>query len=349
MKILSLVREGSACDYHRVSLPFCFLELESGEEYQQIDDTTETFMNAFEGAKLVVLNRHTHIRKDLWEYLRRRHKFKVWVDVDDYWELYPEHYLYENWQRLKIKDKIIESMKEADIVSVTNKRLLVRVQEFNKNVVVIPNALPIGIDQFSVEKTESNKIRFMYAGGPSHSRDLAMVENLLSFIGEMPIYNDKTEFIFAGFNKRVKDKALKEMNRIMSRAPNYSTRFGLPLYRYMEHYNHCDISFCPLESNHFNIFKSNLKIIEAGCTKTPVICSSMAPYLEDKEMEGKGIYYATTYQDWMDAFVHYVKNPNLILQHGEELYNYVNRHYNLPEVNKIRRKIINSFKNNIIT
>src|SRR5271169_2973766 len=106
MKILLLVREGSSCDYHRITLPFRYLPLENGEECQTITDMQETRASDFQGVSLVVICRHSHVREDLLSFLKRKYKFKVWVDVDDYWELYPQHYLYDNWKRIGVAEKI---------------------------------------------------------------------------------------------------------------------------------------------------------------------------------------------------------------------------------------------------
>lgn len=344
MKIVLLVRPLAACDYHRVIMPFRYLDLLNKEHLTIIEEGQEIRASEFRHADLVIFNRHPTVDLEHLLILRDKYGFKMWVDIDDYWELYEGHYLYDNWKRGRIKEKMIKSMAKADIITTTNKRLLRSILPINEKVKIIPNAVPVGYEQFLSQKTESTRIRFMYAGGPSHVRDLETLLPFFQDISDSDDYYERTEFILAGFNDKVKEKALHQMNAIMGLAPRYNTLNGLPLNKYMSHYNQTDISIAPLKKNDFNEMKSNLKIIEAGCMRTAIICPRIYPYLEDKEMVGKGIYFYETAAGFFDVCNWLIRNPEDIVPGADELYNYVMEKYNLLEVNKLRREIINSFK-----
>lgn len=344
MKILLLVREDNACDYHRIMNPFRTLTLEDGERLviKQSNDTIRK--SDFKHADLVICNRNPFVDLDFLLEMKEEFKFKLWVDIDDIWELYKHHHLYQAWSLSNTTFLMIKSMAAADIVTVTNLRLLRKVLTINDKVKVIPNAVPIGFEQFTPDKTESTRVRFMYAGGPSHYYDLKSIEKLFDKLsGNLNIYA-KTEFIMAGYDPNYANKDLHKMWSILKKAPRHSYRPGLPLKSYMEHYNHADIAVSPLEGNDFNTYKSNLKIVEAGCMRMPIIVSRMYPFLEDKEMENSGVIFCETSEDWYKACRMFMENPQLIIPMGEKLYEYVKKKYNLLEVNQLRRDIINSFK-----
>lgn len=344
MKIVLLVRPQSACDYHRVINPFRCLQAEDGDNIVTIEEGQVLRPSEFKDADLVIFNRYPIVELETLLVIRKKYKFKIWVDIDDYWELYPEHYLYDAWRRAKMFDKILQSMVHADIITVTNKRLLRKALIINDKVKVIPNAVPIGFEQFTPDKTESTRVRFMYAGGASHVKDLSVLYSFFESIKCSTTFYDNSEFILAGYSDRYKEPALKEMNRIMSLAPKYSTRFGLPLHRYMDHYNHTDVSLAPLFENEFNTYKSNLKIIEAGCMGLPIICSNMFPFLEDNSMKNSGVFFCKNAGEWYEACKLLIDNPTLIVEYGNKLYEYVKQNYDLLKVNQLRRDIINSFK-----
>lgn len=344
MKILILYRKGSASDYHRIFNPFRYLPLESGEEvvYMTEDDQYQT--GNFKNVDLVIFNRHPTVDIKTFLEMKDRYKFKVWCDVDDSWELYENHYLHDDWKKNKVAEMILSSMNNADIVTVTNKRLLRKVLPINHKVQIIPNALPIGHEQFTSNKTESVKLRFMYAGGPSHYHDLTTIEEFFKLVNMNVNFKVKTQFTLAGFKDTYIGKPIHQMNQMMKMTPNYKTREILPLHEYMQHYNYTDVALAPLENNEFNTFKSNLKIIEAGCMKTPIIVSKMYPFLEDEEMDNKGVYFCNSTSDWLKAARTLMDNPTLVIDDAERLHEYVRKNYDLIKVNQIRRQIINSFK-----
>lgn len=344
MKILILYREKSACDYHRITLPFTYLPLENGEHVTYMTDEDVYQTRFFKEVDLVIFNRHPTVDMTQFKEMKVRYGFKVWCDIDDSWDLPEDHYLYNIWKTHKISNLIIESLNVADVVTVTNKRLLRKASSINKRCQIVPNGLPFGHQQFSPDKTDSIKLRFLYAGGPSHEKDLESIEEYLKLTTFNTHVVKKTQFILAGFRNDYKEGSLHEMNRIMRVTPGYKTREALPLNRYMEHYNYADVALAPLEKNDFNTYKSNLKIIEAGCMKTPIIVSSMYPFLEDLEMENKGVYFCQTASDWMNYTRSLMDNSNLVIEDGEKLHEYVKEKYDLLKINIIRRQILNSFK-----
>lgn len=340
MKILILYNENNACDYHRTVLPFRYLDLEDGEKFRYAKSTENLRPSDWRSSSIVYVNRSSSYEFDTVRALHKAYGFKLWVDLDDDWELYPEHYLYDTWKKSNAASLIQKYIIEADVVTCTHDRLACKIRSHNENVHVVPNALPIGYEQFVPNKTESNKIRFMTAGGESHYHDLKSIQPAFNLCSNIAVAV-RSEFVLAGVSK---SREWDKTESIMKRLPFFSTRPLLPLTSYMEHYDYADVSLAPLQGNRFNTFKSNLKIIEAGCMSMPILVSKMYPYLQDETAKDKGVFFCSDCWEWFDKIRYFVENPDKVLEYGKKLYDYVNKHYNLIEVNKQRRAIINSIK-----
>jgi glycosyltransferase involved in cell wall biosynthesis len=110
----------------------------------------------------------------------------------------------------------------------------------------------------------------------------------------------------------------------------------------MECYD-ADVALAPLEANMFTAFKSNLKILEAGCKNLPIICSNVPPYSD--EPPTLGVMYASNTREWVEWFQWCVRNPTAVKELGQQLGQYVREHYDLRKINEHRKQIIESLIN----
>lgn len=346
MKIIILLKEGDAADYHRLVNPFSCLTLKQDEKLRLLYYKEIPRVGDFRTASVVVVNRSFNLDLDFILGLRKRFGFFIWVDLDDYWILYKTHYLFDYWEKFKSEEKMIETLKIADVVTVTNKRLMLKALEHNKKVVVVPNALPMnaGFHKYISQKTESEKLRFMFAGGPSHADDLSTISEFFDECGRDIEFQRKSQFILAGYAPQRKDDPWIKMYNTMKSTGNLLTRHSLPVTSYMEHYNHADVSLAPLEGNEFNTYKSNLKTIEAGCMRMPIMVSNQYPYLEDIEAKDKGVIFCQDHNEWYKNAKWLIKNPNAVSDLGSKLREYVSSKYELDDINKIRREILDNLK-----
>src|SRR5690606_22932239 len=138
---------------------------------------------------LVIFNRLPSFSMKLLLNLKRIHGFKYIVDVDDYWFLNENHYLYDIHQKKLTAQKIIQAITSADAVTVTNSLLADKVKSINKNVHIIPNALPLTTPYIP---NYNYKTRFVYAGGHSHVNDVKIIKDVL--------YKSNIDLTLAGFN-----------------------------------------------------------------------------------------------------------------------------------------------------
>lgn len=126
----------------------------------------------------------------------------------------------------------------------------------------------------------------------------------------------------------------------------YQRRWTRPILNYGHMYNEADVCLAPLKNNHmFNFYKSNLKVIEAGAHHCPIIASNYGPYTID-DIEGKvdgkqkGILVdENDAKGWYNAMKFYVENPNLMREHGENLYEYVKNNLCSTVVGQQRKEL----------
>lgn len=149
--IAVVIRKGLSCDYHRLENPLKYMDIRTNEYPSD--------------AITVIFSRHTvHNLARM-----KREGRRIIMDIDDYWHLYPEHYLFSRWDA----DIYIENLKLADVVTCTNEELASRVRIYNNNVVIIPNALPFDDGQFC-NHNEGVEGNFGYVGGASHALDVKL-------------------------------------------------------------------------------------------------------------------------------------------------------------------------------
>src|SRR5271155_5017110 len=339
-----IVKPMSGCDYHRIILPL---------EDMQIDLNQFANKNLFEvikETKVLWFNRTpAALTYDSVVILKKKYGFKVVVDLDDYWVLHPKHNLNFIWKISEMEKEIPRWIDISDAVIVTTSLLADKVKPLNPNVHVIPNALPYGTAQFLNARIESEFMRFLWAGGGSHRSDLKELTIPLLKTNNHPAFN-KAQFIMCGFHaveghpESEREWLTMEHNfNSGNKLKNYVRRTTLPLQSYMRHYDHCDVSLVPLENNNFNIYKSNLKILEAGSNDSAVICSDMEPYSSFPNRDS--VMFATNARSWYDHLLYCIKNPNFVVERGKQLGEFVRENYYLPKVNQYRKQLFESLIN----
>jgi glycosyltransferase involved in cell wall biosynthesis len=102
---------------------------------------------------------------------------KVIVDIDDHWELDPSHGYYQSAKLDNLFSISIECIKLADMVTTTTETLRNVIKVYNKNVVILPNAINPNEEQFKIKKTESDLIRFGWLGGSCMTPDTEILTN----------------------------------------------------------------------------------------------------------------------------------------------------------------------------
>lgn len=334
MKIISLINPHSGCDYHRVKLPITYLHSAGLIHGVQAD----TFESSLEQCDILFYNRMPYGRHlpQITE-MRRWHGFKIVVDVDDYWRLYPGHYLEPMWRRNGYSRMIIENISEADAVTTTNERLADKIRKYNPNVFVIPNGLPIGDGQFTAERMPYERMRFSYVGGGSHYWDVRLLAAAAEKLARTAFSG---ELILAGTAPGVAiyDKMIRTMSAA-GKLKAFRHLHYLPLDSYMNLYNDADVALAPLVPGEFNACKSNLKVIEAGCKAMPIIVSNTGPYRDD---DNPLIMRVDQPSEWYGWIKYCESNPEFVRETGAAMHEYVKQNYDLRILNFLRMEVFES-------
>jgi len=168
------------------------------------------------------------------------------------------------------------------------------------------------------------------------SNQWTFFEDMFTYNGRYLTNNEQRKFMMSyddknyGYREEFKDDF-------------YQRRWTRPILNYGHMYNEADVCLSPLRDNNmFNIYKSNLKVIEAGAHKCPIIASNYGPYtLDDIEgkKDGKQKGFLIDEDDsteWHDKMLFYFENPSIMLEHGENLYEYVKNNLSMDIVGKKR-------------
>ena len=125
-----------------------------------------------------------------------------------------------------------------------------------------------------------------------------------------------------------------------------------PVTSYAKNYSKMDVSLAPIKNTMFNRVKSQLKVIEAGFYKKALIASNIGPYTIDLKhclqngnfVDGNALLVDENrnHSDWAKYIEKLVKNPNMVKDMGERLYESVKDKYDLSIVTKSRAEFYKS-------
>lgn len=140
---------------------------------------------------------------DFKKIINRFKKFniKTIMDLDDYWMVPKTHPLYQDFKKQEINKKIIENIKVSDYITTTTNIFSDLIKEYNKNVIVLSNAVDPSHKQFKPNKENtSKKIRVGWLGGSTHLEDLSLSsEGVSNFLSK---HKEDTQFVLCGFDTR---------------------------------------------------------------------------------------------------------------------------------------------------
>lgn len=124
----------------------------------------------------------------------------------------------------------------------------------------------------------------------------------------------------------------------------YRREWTMGLTEFAKHYRNIDVLLACLDCNQFNEVKSELKFVEAGFTRTALVCSDFGPYhLVGKSIFEKGgilndegncvlIDPSKKHKDWAKTIKKLVENPDLITLLQNNLNEFVKDTYNINNV-----------------
>lgn len=341
-----------------------------------------------------------HIHKGLydkmeifWSFLDycKSHNITTVMDIDDNWEVGPQHPLYITNKAMKVPEKIIENIKKFDYVTTTTEIFASKIRKYNQNVLIFPNSIDPEEDQYKPIKNPSERIRFGFVMGSAHEKDMQQIKGVFESLPKDIL--DKIQVVLCGYDLRGTVNIVDRNGNMTGQRPikpeesvwytyekivtgNYS--ICSPMYaeflkkfmkgvqwpnvdheayrrewtkdvtNFAEHYRNVDVLLAPLDCNSFNEVKSELKFVEAGFTKTALICTDFGPYTicsnsllkfgGDIDETGNCILIddAKKHKAWKKAIIKLVEHPEYIDLLKNNLYETVKDKYDIRNVTKTR-------------
>lgn len=327
VRILAFSPKHSGCGYHRVVLPIT--------EAGGINATITNNLHAIEPEPFDFLffNRLTRFCDGDLDAARKKHGCKIIMDIDDDWHLPPDHPYFELY-REEIGPLIEKNIQQADAIITTHTRLADKIQAYNQNITIAPNAIPFDSGQFNDFREESETVRIFWCGGSTHQQDLEILRNpirrlhahrnqITMNIGGYMADNQTAKEIWEAMANSLTDSKTLPFGIYPGRAPN----------QYMDLYNHADISLIPLRNTEWNAHKSNLKILEAAAKKIPAVVSRVPPYSDDTDAPVK---WVTKQSDWYTNIKNLIHDKKEREQSAAELQQWARAKYDLRKINQVR-------------
>jgi hypothetical protein len=141
--------------------------------------------------------------KELFAELKRRGVTAI-MDIDDYWTPPSNHHIYQAVKADALDDKIVENIKNVEMVTTTTELFADEIEPYNSNVHVMPNALRVEDQMWKSEAVEnkSGKVRIAWIGGSSHKYDLMKIQPSMSMLNSDVSLKDKYQIVLCGFDVR---------------------------------------------------------------------------------------------------------------------------------------------------
>lgn len=309
LRIMSLPVDDGGCGWYRIRQPFEMINKYTESEAHIIDQQHDDMIavsKAMQMSHILVTRPGGEIGikqiLSMPEYIG-----KSWaLDIDDNTELvspYSEHYSEYGIKEVKHKDKDlwkdgingfsieknktrlaehIWGLKNADLVTVTTKKLAQYVKKYNENVAVLPNAINFD-NWWKLDLKPNKQLRIGWAGGSSHYEDFYSIKEPLNKL--MREYQFKFVFIGHGFPGII-DEDNKHLVESFPWVPFKGHSFRSMCMA-------LDAAIIPLSDMKFNHYKSSIKWYEMSAMGVPSVVSNILPYSEDIENGKTAVAYNT--------------------------------------------------------
>jgi processive 1,2-diacylglycerol beta-glucosyltransferase len=347
MKILVIIPKPiTGVEYHRLLMPFDNL----GEGYEvtsveMIDHQPDTFLQQFDLIYTSSVVSKFGQQEILWAQIKRL-GVPVIIDRDDDWQLPHDHLMKRDWVQNKTAEQIVYNLKMADAVTVPTEYLAQKVKQYNPNVFIIPNAIDFNQQQFKpdqkVKDLKTDKVHIGWSGSVTHFHDVMLLTDTFMQLNSNPDTSKKYRVVLSGYTEG--QQVWEEYQKIFTSGykiaeDQYCRINGMDVYTYASAYDLMDVGLIPLKDTEFNRCKSELKMMEMGAKKLPVIVSNQYPYTN---ISKHGINCLTANKkDWFKNIKRLIDSKDLREDLGEALYEEIFTNFNILKVNELRKELFN--------
>lgn len=234
-------------------------------------------------------------------------KLTVYELDDNVFHIDPKSPAFAFWSKPEHQKGVVVSMRACKLVTTSTNNLAQVFKPINSNVVVLKNMLPEKF--FQVEKeSHPGKVVIGWAGGAQHYSDLVLIQGVIEAVLDM---YPQVEVVLAGMPAHAYPFQINPRIHILDwqRVEEYPKNTLAKI----------DIGLAPLVDNQFNRCKSDLKFIEYGMLKIPIIASPVGPYLESIEHKKTG-FLAKTPKDWLKYLKRLIEDEDYRKEIAEAAY-----------------------------
>jgi len=242
MKITAVYNPKSGGSYHRVKLWSEFVE-----NVTLVQELTEELVSNCDILYIHWNSKTALTQLSIW---REKYGFKIIADVDDTWKL-GEKFTYSVFlsQHLCLL---------ADHVICSTEYLVQDIMEWNKNITVIPNLIPVGHGQFTPKPVKTNsKLVFGIGGSISHYEDYMSLSKLIKELEKDKWFKKNCEFAIIGYD--AKNPKWQDVSKMFKTCKIYKAKSP---EEYMSLYDNLDYMLMPLLDTNINKGRSGVKILE---------------------------------------------------------------------------------------
>jgi len=208
IKILAIPPDTYAVGKFRITNPYIHLQENYGDDFHvDINSNVPDNDESFYGYDVVVAHSFIHNNVPFEKNLERIEWLKkegiiVVIDIDDFWSPDMRHPMFLQIRASQLPKMKVDLLKSASYLTTTTsvfKKTLETTLGL-KNVYVFPNAIDENESQFKPNPIPSDKIRFGWLGGSSHSHDIELLRDGISTTYSS--YKDKVQFLLCGYDLR---------------------------------------------------------------------------------------------------------------------------------------------------
>jgi glycosyltransferase involved in cell wall biosynthesis len=266
-------------------------------------------VEAVKEGEIIILHREFAVDYENYEkviQLARSLKKPVILDLDDLIISLPEDHpdrLAGNFAPALLP--LLQSIIEADLVTVPTQSLRANLLPYNPAIEVLPNYLDDSLWQIKPPTTRESRDEALvigYMGGHSHTPDLELV--LPALVALIEKYPNRIRLQFWGIQP---PKKLIPFSRV-GWLPAPSRRYS-DFVAYFEQQK-LDIAIAPLCDNRFNACKSAIKFLDYSAIGAAGVYSRVTPYAEIIEDGAEGLLASTT-EEWLGALSRLIESPEL--------------------------------------
>lgn len=251
---------------------------------------------------------------------------KVICDMDDDNLAVPkDNPTYPMYSQMPIKEAILNLARHCDVLTVTTEFMKRKYGIYNKNTVIIPNALDDKIVERRQVHQGARENKLLFRGTLSQQRNILTVgEQLVNISRRHPDYR----FVFFGLDPYILTEAI----------PNHEV---IPQVQLMDFYNvlsqiHAKVLYYPLHHNDHSQARSHISWLEGTYANSVVLAYKNAEFTRPGCLNYDSL---TSFEDTMEGLI---RGDIDIDKHVAESWDYIMSNYLLSIVNRKRLEVLQS-------